>query len=392
MMPLPPCCLLLIAIPSAAAPSPASPLGARGESPGMFLAAPGARPSPSFQDTAASPEARPSQPVQDTAAAPRRWRSSRWRARFRGIDSIRGKRVTVLYWPKDSLRAPGILWRLENQPPFPGLDPGLPSRGRIYLAPSEPLFRMLTAGRAPDWGAAVTMPRTATIVLPTSVSNRTRWTSESHVLRHEWAHLALHERLKGLIIPRWFNEGYANWVSGGWDVLEGWRLRLALVGGDAPKLAGLSLSWPRGRSSAELAYMLSTTAVEYLVEESGEEGLAYFFAKWSEERSFDQAIRSVYGVTPSQFEEDWRKYVKRRYGWVLVFTHSLLFWLFLGLLLLVMVRIRRGRNRAAMARLRATEPPEDPAFWKGAPESRGGAKPDRPVGRGDAPELDGGRP
>jgi hypothetical protein len=62
-------------------------------------------------------------------------------------------------------------------------------------------------------------------------------------------------------------------------------------------------------------------------------------------------------------EEDWRGYVKRQYGWLFVVSHSFVFWLTMALALLVMVRIRRGRNREAMARLRAGEPPEEPAFW-----------------------------
>jgi branched-subunit amino acid ABC-type transport system permease component len=114
---------------------------------------------------------------------------------------------------------------------------------------------------------------------------------------------------------------------------------------------------------AELAYMLAATAVEYLIRSSGERGLELFLSTWRESRSFEGALRSVYGVTQGQFEEDWQEYVKRRYGWFLLATHSLVFWLAVTLVLLLLVWIRRRRNRLAMARLRATEPPERPAYW-----------------------------
>jgi hypothetical protein len=65
-----------------------------------------------------------------------------------------------------------------------------------------------------------------------------------------------------------------------------------------------------------------------------------------------------------QFEEDWKGYVRRRYGWLFVLSHSSVFWLSLAFALLVLVRIRRGRDREAMARLRAGEPPDRPAFWQ----------------------------
>ncbi len=68
-------------------------------------------------------------------------------------------------------------------------------------------------------------------------------------------------------------------------------------------------------------------------------------------------------MTEGQFEEDWKKYVRKRYGWLFVLSHSSVFWLTLTLALLVMVRIRKGRDREGMARLRATEPPDEPAYW-----------------------------
>ena len=55
--------------------------------------------------------------------------------------------------------------------------------------------------------------------------------------------------------------------------------------------------------------------------------------------------------------------MRRRYGWLLVLSQSLVFWAFLGTLLAVMVVMRRRRGRWRMARLRATELPDDPAFW-----------------------------
>ncbi|MFC1662021.1 peptidase MA family metallohydrolase, partial [Gemmatimonadota bacterium] len=216
----------------------------------------------------------------------------------------------------------------------------------------------------PEWGAGVAAPGRDAIVLPAVGSSRTRGWSEARVLRHEWAHLGLHQFLRGLRIPRWFDEGYAEWASGGWNPTEGWRLRVAFALGRAPPLDSLVLDWPRDQASAHLAYLLSATAVEYLVRESGERGLRLFLEGWRREKDFSVAMRMVYGVTPGQFEEDWKKYIRRRYGWLFVLSHSAVFWLSLALALLVMVRIRRGRNREALARLRATEPPDEPAFWE----------------------------
>jgi hypothetical protein len=234
----------------------------------------------------------------------------------------------------------------------------------LFIAPTQGSFDSLTGGTVPEWGAGVAIPDLGRIVVPGFGPTRTRGWDEARVLRHEWAHLGLHQHLRGLRIPQWFDEGYAEWSSGGWNPAEGWRLRVAIAMGRAPPLDSLALGWPRDRASADLAYLLSATAVEYLIEESGERGLRLFLERWKSEGNFDNALRSTYGLTLGQFEEDWRRYVRKRYGWLFVLSHSSVFWLTLTFALLVMVRIRRGRDREGLARLRAGEPPDQPAYWE----------------------------
>lgn len=282
-----------------------------------------------------------------------------------------GSRVRVAFQGPDSLRAGRILNFLENLPPLPGLPDSVPGGLELYIAPDQSAFDSLVGGVVPEWGAGVAIPALARIVVPGFGRQRTRGWSEARVLKHEWAHLGLHQFLAGFRIPQWFDEGYAEWASGGWSPSEGWRLRVAFALGRAPELDSLTLNWPRDRASAELAYLLSATAVEYLITESGDRGLQIFLGRWREEGNFSDAMRGVYGLTLGQFEEDWKGYVKKRYGWLFVFSHSSVFWLTLTLALLVMVRIRRRRDREAMARLRATEPPDDPSFWEGSQENQG---------------------
>ena len=139
-------------------------------------------------------------------------------------------------------------------------------------------------------------------------------------------------------------------------------MRVAFATGRAPPLDSLALTWPRDRAAAELAYGLSATVLEYLVEESGTRGLEVLLARLPEV-GFDRALRTTYGVTAGQLERDWQKYVKKRYGWLLVLSHSLIFWSALSVVLVVMVMIRRRRDRDALARLRAREDPDHPAYW-----------------------------
>jgi hypothetical protein len=300
------------------------------------------------------------------------------------FQALAGERARVLFRrAPDSTRARRILRFLEGLPPLRGLPDSFPRGVEIYIAPSKALFDSLAGGVVPEWGAAVAVPGLNRMVMPGFEARRSRGWEEARVLRHEWAHLALHQYLEGLRIPRWFDEGFAEWASGGWTGTQGWRLRVAFALGRAPPLDSLVLDWPRDRASAGLAYLLSATAVEYLVQESGVRGLEVLLERWRQGAGFSRALRTVYGVTTAQFEEDWKKYVRRRYGWLFVLSHSSVFWLALALALLLMVRIRRGRNREAMARLRATEPPDEPAYWHRDSEEGGSREKGQP---GDGPE------
>ena len=284
-----------------------------------------------------------------------------------------GFRATVFYWPGDSLRAVRVSRILEGAPDLPGLPPGIPSGAHIALAPSEAIFDTLTGGLVPEWGAGVAVPSLGRIVLPLYPAERTRGWDEPRVVRHEWAHIALHQALPGLRIPRWFNEGYAEWASGAWTAEEGWRLRVAMAMGRLPPLDSLALEWPRDRASAELSYLLAASAVEFLVDRSGERGIRVLLERWAAEQSFEAAIRGTYGLTGSQLEEDWRGFIRSRYGWLTVLARSAVFCLLAGVALTGLFLIRRRRDRARMEQLRAEEPPDAPAWWvEGEGEPSGG--------------------
>lgn len=253
-------------------------------------------------------------------------------------------------------------------PPLPALPAGVLQEGlpfQVLLAPDASRFDRLTGGRVPEWGAGVAFPAAGLIVLPAYDSRRGPTHDLRRVLRHELAHVALGRYLAPVRPPRWFDEGYARWAAGEWNAEAAWKLRLAFAFGRAPPLDSLALDWPLRAQEAEVAYLLATTTVAYLVERGGERALAIFLARWREDGSLDRALRGTYGLTLSQFEEDWRREVKDDYGWAVFFSHSMVFWLFASLLLLMLFVVRRRRDRQRMDRLRETEPPDRPAYWQG---------------------------
>jgi hypothetical protein len=275
---------------------------------------------------------------------------------------LAGARATISFVSADSIKAVRVLRTLEGATPLPGLPAGVPSGVLLVLAPDEAEFVRLTGGAAPDWSAGVALPVQSAIVIPAYASERGVGWSDARILRHEWAHVGLHQYLEGLRVPRWFSEGYAQWASGGWDWSEGWKLRIALARGGSP-LDSLTFSWPRDESRARTAYLLSATTVEYLVVEGGPRALEVLLRRWKADGNFERAFRATFGTTTAQFEEDWRRYVEDHYGWLFVLSHSAVFWMLLSLVLVVMVGVRRGARRERMARLRAADIPDRPGFW-----------------------------
>jgi hypothetical protein len=196
----------------------------------------------------------------------------------------------------------------------------------------------------------VAIPATRTVVVPVFPTRLGYARDPIVTLRHELIHLIVHDHLPPGM-PRWFDEGYATWASGGWDQTAAWQLRLAFLLGRAPPLEQLALEWPRDADQARLAYLLSGSAVSYLHELGGERAFAALFQAWREQGSFEAALRSVYGMTSGQFEHAWSQMVGRRYGWLLAFSQVALFWTFAALLLLGLFWLRRRRKRERLARL-----------------------------------------
>lgn len=295
-------------------------------------------------------------------------------------DSLR-----VAFWGEDRGLAQRTLQAARAPLPLPGLPSAARlERATIYLAPSPAIFDSLTGGRIPGWAAGVAVPGARAIVLP--VFDRRRSLGDPVVtLRHEIAHLALAAYL-GPNIPRWFTEGYATWVSGDWDESSGWQIRLALLRGTASPLDSLTLAWPRNEARARLAYLLSASAVRHLATFRGEQAFRAFMEEWRRVGSMDTAMRTVYHMSLTQFEDDWRGMVRRRYGWLLALSQIGVFWGGFALLIIILGTLRRRRNRERLEALRREEymlppPTEELPEIPGESRSAPGSGVDADVGR-----------
>jgi hypothetical protein len=276
---------------------------------------------------------------------------------------VRVGQVTAVSWPSQRHLALELARRAGQSTDWPGLGHRSPGPLQLIIVPDGRHLDSLSLGRAPSWGAAVALPGSRTILLRADQGDVYR------TLRHELAHLALHEAV-AVRVPLWFDEGYASWAAGEWERLDVLALNLAVIRGKVPDLRSLDGALRGSATAADAAYALAASAVTELARRNPSNSIEPLMARLVEGKDFDAAVLSTTGLTVPQFDAEWRKTIRRRY--------SLVTWLLAGggwgILVFSMWLIVRLRRKADLPRRAALD-----EGWEIAPEPTG------------APELDPGR-
>jgi hypothetical protein len=234
----------------------------------------------------------------------------------------------------------------------------------VMIAPDTRRFREWIGASAPEWGAAIAFPEEREIVMQGSRASSSA--GEPRItLRHELAHLALHETL-GALAPRWFDEGYASFAAGEWSRDDVLAASFALMLRGVPSLDALDALFAGGESRAQEGYALAHRAVAEMAALDRQRGLALFFAYWRETRSLDAALRRAYGVTQAEFETRWKSATRRQYGGLALLADVTLAVLFLLVFVGPLWLSRRRRDRLRLDALRAADEAQDARDRAGA--------------------------
>ncbi|HKH91821.1 MAG TPA: hypothetical protein VKA54_08455 [Gemmatimonadaceae bacterium] len=261
-------------------------------------------------------------------------------------------RFTAVYFPRDERLARTLVGEAARTDSFPWL-PRPRERVLIAIAPDARRFRQWAGPGAPEWGIALAFPDSRRVIMQGRAASSDAGDPQE-TLRHELAHLALHERL-GDRPPRWFDEGYASVAAREWrrdDVLAT-NMALALRG--APTFEQLEASFAGGSTAAQSAYALSYRAVAEMASLDPERGLTLLFRYWETGRNLDSAVRQAFGLTLSGFEREFQQRVRRRYGALALLADLTLVFLVTGLALLPFFATRRARDRRRLREMLAAD-------------------------------------
>lgn len=258
-------------------------------------------------------------------------------------------RFTVIADARDARLAQSLLADALARDSFPGL-PRPRAAVLIAIAPDAKRFREWIGESAPEWGAAVAFPERQRIVMQGSRAGADAG-NPLVVLRHELAHLALHETV-GELAPRWFDEGYASVSAGEWNREIALETSVTMMWRVLPSRSQLEEGFYGGATQAQWSYALAHRVVSEMQAIDANNGLRNFFTHWQETRSFESALRLAYGMTGTQFDRYWHSRTRQRYGALAIIANLSLIMGVFGILLgpLFVARRRRDRRRLAMMR------------------------------------------
>ncbi len=220
------------------------------------------------------------------------------------------------------------------------------ARLRVDVAASAEEFAALSYGGVPDWGAGCAFDAERRIVVRSPRAARAPLGLRT-LLRHELAHLAIHDELGDVRAPRWFHEGAASAVAGEWRLEESAALAVAAWRGTLLPPSELERGFPSNARLARLAYAESYQAVLLLEDLSGAGTIEELVRRVGSERSFERALRRLASADAASFDALLLHRLRERFGLALLLRRGNL--LFVGAAVLVLIGAllswRRSRRR-----------------------------------------------
>lgn len=224
-----------------------------------------------------------------------------------------------------------------------------PDTIRIIIAATNQEFQTLTQGAIPDWGAGCAIPDESLIVLK---SPRIAGSNEhlQEVVVHELSHIVLHQALRGADVPRWLDEGFAMHESREWHVWQRLMLTFTILSDTLIPLRDIRYVNSFSEQKAQLAYLESSLAVRFILSRYGQDGLQHLIRRITETDTIDGAFMDVLGIGLGEFEREWRKDLRRQYGWGAISSEIISFWFIAALVFLAAYWSKRRQARLIVQR------------------------------------------
>jgi hypothetical protein len=138
-------------------------------------------------------------------------------------------------------------------------------------------------------------------------------------VKHELSHLLLHHIVEGGRLPKWLNEGIAQWVTGGVsEMIMGENkdlLKQAVLSRRFISLETLNERFPANEKSLRLAYQESKSIVEFIQNEYGTSRLLQILNHLRDGEDVNEALYKALSVSTYELESNWYNSLRKKYTW-----------------------------------------------------------------------------
>lgn len=256
---------------------------------------------------------------------------------------------------------PGIIVRYE--PPlekaaiklsgwYPGIRAGMEAKfgWRVKVAPVVVLIRQ--RGVFMKWArneliTAFAVAGENLIVMDYSKMDRSPFDLRA-TFEHELCHLLLHQNLAPSVIPKWLDEGVAQWASGGIAELlnpaEKDILKQAVLSNNLLALKDIASTFPEESRGLLLSYEESRSFVEFIVHEYGAGKLLSVLNGLKNGGSIEEGVYENLSTEMNALEQRWRKGLLRKYSWPFYLAEHIYWILFFAAALTTLVGYLRLRR------------------------------------------------
>jgi hypothetical protein len=230
---------------------------------------------------------------------------------------LKGAHVDLYYYPAEADLAPAALAYAEASYDTLALQFGHEMRARVPLIVYASHVDFEQTNLLPFTPPEGLLGFTEFLKRRVALPFRGNFAEFRHTLRHELVHafqLSLssdgyYQSVSGSRIhfPLWWTEGLAELWSGGEDARDEMILRDLVLEGRLPTLRQL------GGYTGGLVYPLGGRIHRWLADTYGDWRVAVMYKELTRHESFEVAIRSVYGRSLDELDEEFQLYMRRRY-------------------------------------------------------------------------------
>lgn len=169
------------------------------------------------------------------------------------------------------------------------------------------------------------VPERLLIVIDYTRVSKNPFSLES-ITKHELCHLLLHYYIDEDKLPKWLDEGVAQWVSGGLaDIVmaDHSRLDRTIATGRYIRLKDLENRFPGKEELLMLSYEESKSIVNFIVRQYGPEGLLNVIYHLQTGHVIDDAVMKSFSIPFDELEKNWYSALEKNAAWMVLFINHL---------------------------------------------------------------------